>query len=339
MPWILDQLPVRELDDLLDGAVEKGPVVRDEEIAALERLQELFEELDAGEIEMVGRLVEQQQIDVGQQHAREHGPVLLAAAERRDGPLPLALREPDAGQHPLDLGVQRVAVGMLVVVLQLGVFFEQLLVLGGALRRVGEIVLDRAHLPLDGQHVRERRLDVIEERHPRLGVEMLPDVADGQSRGAQDLAVIGVFLLQQQPEKRRLPRAVAADQTDFLARIVLPRGALDDVVRAVRFLDVVEAVEHCRAINASKLRAPSSLRRGTAAPRLVERRAVASALSFVSPSGGFPRCLTTTEGILGNDEQKRRQDWRRDRCSDRSTLERSAPDSWSRHMRSVSAAS
>ena len=61
---ILDQLPVRELDDLLDRAIEKRPVVRDEQIAPLERLQELFEELDAGEVEMVGRLVEQQQIDV-----------------------------------------------------------------------------------------------------------------------------------------------------------------------------------------------------------------------------------------------------------------------------------
>ena len=61
---ILDQLPVRQLDDLFDRAIEKRPVVRDEQIAALERLQKLFEELDAGQIEMVGRLVEQEQIDI-----------------------------------------------------------------------------------------------------------------------------------------------------------------------------------------------------------------------------------------------------------------------------------
>ena len=154
--------------------------------------------------------------------------------------------------------MQRVAVGVFVVVLQHRVFLEQLLVLGRALRRIGEVVLDGAHLPLDGQHVRERRLDIVEQRHPRLGVEMLADVADGQPRGAKNLAVIGVFLFQQQPEKRRLPRAIAADETDLLARIVLPRRALDDVMRAVRFLDVVEAIEHCRAVNASELRAPST---------------------------------------------------------------------------------
>ena len=133
--------------------------------------------------------------------------------------------------------------------------------LGGAIRGVGEIVLDGPHLPFDRQHVGERRLDVIEERHPRLGVEMLPDVADGQPRGAEHLAVIGVFLLQQQPEKRRLPGAVAADEADLLARIVLPRRPFDDVMRAVRFLDVVEAIEHCRAINASE-RARLPRRRG-----------------------------------------------------------------------------
>ena len=183
MPWILDELPVRELDDLRDGAVEERPVVRDQQVAALELLQELLEELDAFEVEMVRRLVEQQQVDLRQQHAREHGPVLLAAAELVDRPLPLVLVvEADAGQHALDQRVERVAVRVLVVVLQLGVLFEQLRVLGLALRRVREVVLDRAHLPVDPQHVRERRLDEIEERHPRLGVEMLADVADGHAR-------------------------------------------------------------------------------------------------------------------------------------------------------------
>ncbi len=200
---------------------------------------------------MIGRLVEKQQVDVSQQDAREHGPVLLSAAERRDRPLPLPLRKAHPSQHPLDLGVQRVAVRVLVVVLQTGVFLEQLLVRRRALRGVSKIVLDGAHLPFDGQHVRERRLDIIEQRHPCLGIEMLPDVPDGQPRGAQNLTMISIFLFQQQPEERRLSGAVAADQANFLARIVLPRSPFDDVMRAVGFLDVVKAIEHCRADNAA----------------------------------------------------------------------------------------
>ena len=105
-----------------------------------------------------------------------------------------------------------------------------------------------AHLPLDPQHLRERGLDEVEERHPRLGVEMLADVADGHPGRADDLPVVGLFLLEEQAEQGRLAGAVAADQPDVLAGVVLPRDALEDVVRAVAFLDVVEAVEHARSL-------------------------------------------------------------------------------------------
>ena len=243
---VLDELSVRELDDLRDGPVEKRPVVRDQQVAALEALQELLEELDAFEVEMVGRLVEQQQVDLRQQDAREHGPVLLAAAEFVNGAVPLRfVTEPDTAEDALHLGVQRVAVRVLVVVLQLGVFVQQPLMLGLAFRRVREIVLDGAHLPLDAQHLGECGLDEIEQRHPRLGVEVLSDMADGHAVRADDLPVIGLFLLQEQAEDRGLAGAVAADEPDVLAGVVLPRDALEDVMRAVTFLDVVEPIEHC----------------------------------------------------------------------------------------------
>ncbi len=177
--------------------------------------------------------------------AREHGPVLLPAAELGDRPVPVVfVREADAAEDALDFRVERVAVGVLVIVLQLGVLLEQPRVRGFALRRVGEIVLDRAHLLLDAQNLGERGLDEIEQRHPRLGVQMLADVTDRHARRAQDLAAIGLFLLEEQPEQRRLPRAIAAHEPDVLAGVVLPRHALQDIVRSVAFLDVFKTVEH-----------------------------------------------------------------------------------------------
>ena len=135
-----------------------------------------------------------------------------------DGTVPLLLvTEPHPAEDALDLGVERVTVRVLVVVLQLGVFVQQPLVLGLALRGVGEVVLDGPHLPLDPQHLGERGLDEIKERHPRLGIEMLSDMADGHAVRAEDLSVIGLFLLQEQPENRRLARAVAAHEPDVLA--------------------------------------------------------------------------------------------------------------------------
>src|SRR5205085_8478662 len=116
---------MRELENFRDGAIEKRAVVRDEEVAAGECLQELFEKLDPFEIEMIRRFIEEKEIDFREQHAREHGAVLLPATELRDRPFELALLESDAGEHTFHFGVQRVAVGMLVVVLQLRIFFEQ----------------------------------------------------------------------------------------------------------------------------------------------------------------------------------------------------------------------
>ena len=43
------------------------------------RLEFVFEPLDAGDIEMVGRLVEQQDIGLGREHARQRRAALFAA--------------------------------------------------------------------------------------------------------------------------------------------------------------------------------------------------------------------------------------------------------------------
>ena len=78
---------------------------------------------------------------------------------------------------------------------------------------------------------------------------MLADVADREPGCANDLAAIGFLLVQQQLEERRLSGAVAADEADFLGRIVLPRDAAEDVVRTIRFLDVFEAIKHGLTVN------------------------------------------------------------------------------------------
>ena len=192
---------------------------------------------------MIRRFVEQKEVDLREQHAREHRPVLLPAAEFMNRPLPIRFREANAGQHTFYLRVKFVAVRVLVVVLQRCIFFEQAFMIG---RLIAEIVLDGPHLPLDLQHLGKRRLDVIEQRHSRLGIEMLADVADREPGCANDLAAIGFLLVQQQLEERRLS---GADEADFLGRIVLPRDAAEDVVRTIRFLDVFEAIKHGLTVN------------------------------------------------------------------------------------------
>ena len=78
--------------------------MRDEDDACVARGELLLEPFQAVRIEVVGRLVEQQDVRVAGQSARERGPRQLTARERREGPREVGVREPEAAQrarHPL----------------------------------------------------------------------------------------------------------------------------------------------------------------------------------------------------------------------------------------------
>src|SRR5690606_27781942 len=64
------QAPAIELDDAGRDAVEEAPVVRDDDQRAAQAAQQLFEPGDRFDVEVVGRLVEQQQVRIGYQRAR-----------------------------------------------------------------------------------------------------------------------------------------------------------------------------------------------------------------------------------------------------------------------------
>ena len=67
-----------ELDDARDDAIEERAVVRDHDRGrALE--QQLFQRRDAVDVQVIGRLVEQQQVGLQRQCERERGALALAA--------------------------------------------------------------------------------------------------------------------------------------------------------------------------------------------------------------------------------------------------------------------
>ena len=74
-----------DLQDPVDDAVEEGPVVGDHRDPAGQRAEEAFQAFEAGEVEIVGRLVEQEHVEAGQQHRRQPGPGRLAAGQVGDG--------------------------------------------------------------------------------------------------------------------------------------------------------------------------------------------------------------------------------------------------------------
>jgi hypothetical protein len=80
-------------DDAGDEAIEEIAVVTDQQQSALIIGQHLFEEIECLYIEIVGRLIEDQQIRCLRQHLRQQEPIALASRQRIHLGLELPLLE------------------------------------------------------------------------------------------------------------------------------------------------------------------------------------------------------------------------------------------------------
>ena len=116
---ILRDAPAFEVEHLPDGAVEEEAVVRHDQRGAAELLLEIgFQPLDAGEVEVVGGLVEEEQVGLAEEKAREGEARALAAAEDGDGAGEFLAAEAQAHQHRGSAVLALVAAGVLEPVLE-----------------------------------------------------------------------------------------------------------------------------------------------------------------------------------------------------------------------------
>ncbi len=92
-----------ERQDVRGDAIEEPAVVADHDGAAGEVQQRLFERAQRVDVEVVGRLVEQQQVAAGAQQLGEMHAVALAARERAD----LALLRGALEVEPRHVGARR----------------------------------------------------------------------------------------------------------------------------------------------------------------------------------------------------------------------------------------
>src|SRR5207253_4197662 len=91
-----DRASAAELEHAVRDRFEKPAVVRDEDDPGVERLQLLLEPLEARDVEVVGRLIEEQQIGVAAEGASERCARQLAARERLERPVEIGLGEAEA---------------------------------------------------------------------------------------------------------------------------------------------------------------------------------------------------------------------------------------------------
>ena len=177
---------------------------------ALVVLERPLEPGDRLGVEVVGRLVEEQQVRLGQEQPAEGDPAPLATRERSD--VGIARREPQGVHGDLEGAVELPGTGGIDLGLEIGLLGEQGVDVGIGPRE------GRAHLvePVDQPlrlagtlgHVARHVLGLIQ-----LG--LLGEVADRETRGQARLAREAVVLTGHDPQQRGLPRAVGPDDPDL----------------------------------------------------------------------------------------------------------------------------
>ena len=200
----------RRVDDLPGvraDRVEEPAVVGDDQHRAVARGQMAGQPGDRLDVEVVGRLVEQQQVGVVEQHPRERDPPPLAAREplqRRVDPGAEAL-ERDATEQAVEHSAELATAGPFV----LGAFTHE--------------------------HLADRR--------PGGQTVALVERIQAQPAEPGHLAAVRTLGAGDQFEQRRLTLAVAADHADAVAVGDPERDAVEDRPRGVLLADRAEVHE------------------------------------------------------------------------------------------------
>ena len=198
--------------------------------------QVLFEPLHAFGVEVVGRLVEQQQVGFGQQQFAQRDAAALTAGQVRHR---LVGRRAAQRVHGLlQLRVEVPRVGVVQILLQPAHFLHQLVgVVGG--HQLGDLV-EAVELDLDLAqtlfHVAANGLLLVQRR-------LLLQDADAGAGGQERLAVVRLVQTGHDPQDARLAGAVRADDTDLGAREEAQRDVVQDHLVAVRLADLLHRVD------------------------------------------------------------------------------------------------
>ena len=213
--------------------------------------QEAFEPRHGLGVEVVGGLVEQQQVGAREQQPAQRHPATLAARQRGDvgvagrqaqgvhGDLGGALQVPGAGGLDLRLEVGLAGAELLVVGLGVGPAGHDLVVVGQQRRDLADSV----------HHV---AVDVL----PLVELGLLLEHADGEAGGEARLAGVPVVDARHDAQQRRLSGAVRAEHADLGARVEGQADVLQHLlVGRVEPAELAHGVDELRGHGARRYRA------------------------------------------------------------------------------------
>ncbi len=225
-----------EIEGAGRDAVEEVAVVGDDQAGAGPSSQEAFQPLQHLQIEVVGRLVEEEQIRVGEEGLGEGNAGLLAAAEAVDRLGELSFGEAEAHQNLIGAVLDVVAAGGLEAGLEAVVLREQRFQLGSGRRT--HCRLDLPHSIGRGKNRCERQACFLADRAIAGETRFLRQVGDAQARGVDDAPGVRVLQAGDDAEDGRFAGAIDADEGDVLALAQLEGDTGEDLVRNVRLGEI-----------------------------------------------------------------------------------------------------
>ena len=192
------QLPAVDFDDARGDPLEEGAVVRDEEQRAGKLGEEGFQPDNRVEIEMIGRLVEEQHVGVGDEGSREQDAASPSARQRVDAGVG---RQVEARQHQLDALFNPPSVSLFEVVLEAPELLEK----GRrplACEIDGRSVIGRDEMA----QLAEALGHHVEDRTRRRERDVLVESGQTQARRRRHRTGIGWLLAADDPEQRGFAR-------------------------------------------------------------------------------------------------------------------------------------
>ena len=206
-----------------DGFQEPA-IVGDEDHARVDRGQLLLEPLEARHVEVVRRLVEQQQVGIACQRAGERSARELSSGEGSELPVEVDVREAEPAQGR-DRSLAPVpAARVLEPRLGVRVARERRRVVRSFCHRL----LERTQLLLERDEIRCAREDVFTKREVALERRPLVVQRDARALRERELAAVHLRLTGEHAEQRRLAGAVRPGEGESVAALDLERHAVEE---------------------------------------------------------------------------------------------------------------
>ena len=219
--------------------IQKVPVVRDHQQRTLIAAQVILQPVKGGKIQVVGRLVQNQQVWRFQKQLGDGKPGLFPAGKLVDLFIKSMLRKAHTGQHCFDLYLCLIAVAGNESIFRQAVLFRQRW--GVILRHA---LLQHFHLPLQRVHTGKNRLHFFPDASARDKAAVLLLVTDRQIGSPGQLTGIRFQLSADDPQQGGFSGTVGAYQSYSVMILYFSRHSGKDDIAAKAFADLLQRNAH-----------------------------------------------------------------------------------------------